>query len=175
MSLLISVIKPIHLPQPLIVAERPAVKPSGKRAQFIVRSGPPGAKLMDTHTEVRNDIPGTRSWLPSPERPELFNRVVRIDGEDAYEYWYVLTYLPDLQWCHVAPLERRGEFEAPSSSAGRYDVCIDSCVHTCKSPPLEADFLCKYEFSCLSLPVLVGCLYRRRGAVRSTSVRGVVT
>ena len=45
----------------------------------------------------------------------LFNRVVQIDGEDDYEYWYVLTYLPDLQWCHVGPLERRGTFgEKPS-------------------------------------------------------------
>ena len=33
---------------------------------------------------------------------------------------YVLTYLPDLQWCHVAPLERRGVFPADAGvSAGR--------------------------------------------------------
>ncbi len=31
---------------------------------------------------------------------------------------YVLTYLPDLQWCHVAPLERRGTFGEKSSPAG---------------------------------------------------------
>ena len=41
----------------------------------------------------------------------MLNRVVQIDGEDeSYKYWYVLTYLPDLQWCHVAPLEQRGVF-----------------------------------------------------------------
>ena len=28
---------------------------------------------------------------------------------------YVLTYLPDLQWCHVAPLERRGVFGRTTS------------------------------------------------------------
>ena len=44
------------------------------------------------------------------ERPHLVNRVVQIDGEDDYEFWYCLTYLPDLQWCHVAPLEKRGVF-----------------------------------------------------------------
>lgn len=45
---------------------------------------------------------------------------VRIEGETAaYAYWYVLTYLPDLQWCHVAPLEKRGVFGSSSSSAGR--------------------------------------------------------
>ena len=33
---------------------------------------------------------------------------------------YVLTYLPDLQWCHVAPLEQRGLFESNKGpSAGR--------------------------------------------------------
>ena len=42
--------------------------------------------------------------------PKLFNRVVRIEGETDYEYFYVLTYLPDLQWCHVGPLEKRGVF-----------------------------------------------------------------
>ena len=50
--------------------------------------------------------------------PSLVNRVVSIEGErDVYSYWYVLTYLPDLQWCHVAPLERRGEFSIRSGSS----------------------------------------------------------
>ena len=49
---------------------------------------------------------------PPPPPPKLFNRVVTIRGEDAYEFWYVLTYLPDLQWCHVAPLETRGTFDS---------------------------------------------------------------
>ena len=34
------------------------------------------------------------------------------------EYFYVLTYLPDLQWCHVGPLEKRGVFP-PGSTRGR--------------------------------------------------------
>jgi hypothetical protein len=33
---------------------------------------------------------------------------------------YVLTYLPDLQWCHVAPLEQRGKFgSGAGGSSGR--------------------------------------------------------
>ena len=49
----------------------------------------------------------------------MLNRVVQIDGEgDDYEFWYVLTYLPDLQWCHVAPLERRGVFTEKPSPGG---------------------------------------------------------
>ena len=48
----------------------------------------------------------------------MVNRVVQIDGEDDYEFWYVLTFLPDLQWCHVAPLERRGVFGDKPSPCG---------------------------------------------------------
>lgn len=44
--------------------------------------------------------------------------MVVIDGEDAYAYWYVLTYLPDLQWCHVAPLEARGTFSSKPAPCG---------------------------------------------------------
>ena len=27
-----------------------------------------------------------------------------------YKYWFVLTYIPDLQWCHLVPLVQVGEF-----------------------------------------------------------------
>merc|ERR1740124_1203504 len=53
-----------------------------------------------------------------PEPQQLVNRVVEIDGEDDYRYWYVLTYLADLQWCHVAPLRERGVFGPKPSQAG---------------------------------------------------------
>ena len=54
--------------------------------------------------------------LPSPPltSPPLTSRT-----RGRYEYWYVLTYLPDLQWCHVAPLEKRGVFGGDGPSAGR--------------------------------------------------------
>ena len=55
---------------------------------------------------------------PKPPPSPFYNRVVQIDGEDDYEYWYVLTYLPDLQWCHVAPLERRGLLGPNPSASG---------------------------------------------------------
>lgn len=55
------------------------------------------------------------SEAPPPPQMHLVNRVVQIDGEDdSYAFWYVLTYLPDLQWCRVAPLESRGVFSRPS-------------------------------------------------------------
>ena len=45
----------------------------------------------------------------------LYNKVVRLkpgamtEGSD-YTYWYVLTYIPDLQWCHLAPMIQDGTF-----------------------------------------------------------------
>ena len=79
----------------LIVRERPPVIPSDNRKALAERGVP---------TPVAGAVP-----------PKLFNRVVRIEGETDYEYFYVLTYLPDLQWCHVGPLEKRGVFAAGST------------------------------------------------------------
>ena len=56
--------------------------------------------------------------LLKPKNVALVNRVVQIDGEDAYEAWYCLTSVPDLQWCHVAPLERRGAYDAKPGPSG---------------------------------------------------------
>jgi hypothetical protein len=45
----------------------------------------------------------------------LYNKVVRLkpgamtEGSN-YTYWYVLTYIPDLQWCHLAPMIQDGTF-----------------------------------------------------------------
>jgi len=71
----------------------------------------------DTYLQIRSldDLPPE---IAAAEPPQLFNRVVRIDGEDDYVYWYVLTYLPDLQWCHVAPLEQRGIFTSKPAPCG---------------------------------------------------------
>ena len=66
------------------------------------------------------------------EPPKLFNRVVQIDGEDDYDFWYVLTYLPDLQWCHVAPLEKRGTFTAKPSPTGHVSERYTKFSPRCK-------------------------------------------
>lgn len=76
----------------------------------------------DTHLQIRPadaaDAPAGGGASTVAEPPHLINRVVQIDGESDYEFWYVLTYLPDLQWCHVAPLERRGAFDSKPSPTG---------------------------------------------------------
>lgn len=44
----------------------------------------------------------------------LFNKVVKLNSGGVtqagseYKYYYVLTYLPDLQWCHLAPMRKVG-------------------------------------------------------------------
>lgn len=46
----------------------------------------------------------------------LFNKVVKLnkDGIEGvgteYKYYYVLTFLPDLQWCHLAPMKKVGVY-----------------------------------------------------------------
>ena len=62
-----------------------------------------------THVEgaaVALQRPLAERGVPTPVAgappPKLFNRVVRIEGETDYEYFYVLTYLPDLQWWESA-------------------------------------------------------------------------
>mmetsp|Transcript_4218 Transcript_4218/g.8060 ORF Transcript_4218/g.8060 Transcript_4218/m.8060 type:complete len:821 (-) Transcript_4218:64-2526(-) len=46
----------------------------------------------------------------------LFNKVVKLNEEgkrqagNEFEYYYVLTYIPDLFWCHLAPLRKAGIF-----------------------------------------------------------------
>ncbi|VEU39172.1 unnamed protein product [Pseudo-nitzschia multistriata] len=44
----------------------------------------------------------------------MFNKVVKLrddalDGKD-YKYWFVLTFIPDLKWCHLAPMVQEGHF-----------------------------------------------------------------
>jgi len=54
----------------------------------------------------------------------LFNKVIKL-REDApegqeYSYWFVLTYIPDLKWCHLAPMVKEGIFGPERKrSAGR--------------------------------------------------------
>lgn len=44
----------------------------------------------------------------------LFSKVIKLrddalEGKD-YKYWFVLTFIPDLKWCHLAPMVKEGYF-----------------------------------------------------------------
>jgi len=46
----------------------------------------------------------------------LFNQVVRLNSDgrretgNEFEYYFVLTYIPDLFWCHLVPMRKAGVF-----------------------------------------------------------------
>ncbi len=48
--------------------------------------------------------------------PNLYNKVIKLtpDGRREagieFQYYYVLTYIPDLFWCHLAPMRSKGTF-----------------------------------------------------------------
>jgi hypothetical protein len=50
------------------------------------------------------------------DKNSLFNKVVKLNEEGSaqsgseYEYFFVLTYIPDLHWCHLAPMVRVGNW-----------------------------------------------------------------
>lgn len=104
----------------LLVAKRPPITPSESRRDIYERMvAAEAAKASGGEMIAAGKGRAASPLVPSAPR-QLFNRVVRIKGEESFKYWYVLTYLPDLQWCHVAPLEQRGVFESSKgASAGR--------------------------------------------------------
>eukprot|EP00978_Attheya_sp_CCMP212_P009933 scaffold23726_cov43-Attheya_sp.AAC.2 len=61
--------------------------------------------VVDEHVVVSGSAKGSQ---------HLFNKVVKLTkgGVDEFgtefKYFYVLTYLPDLQWCHLAPMRKVG-------------------------------------------------------------------
>ena len=82
----------------------------------------PSALAMDnlsSTSTLENNAPlHAHMAAVSPAPPDLFNKVVRLrqgapDADstlEPYTYWYVLTYIPDLQWCHLAPMVVVGKF-----------------------------------------------------------------
>jgi len=55
------------------------------------------------------------NYKPGRKPERLFNSIVTLNDEGCprakkYEYWYVLTYIPDLQWCRIAPIMQDGVF-----------------------------------------------------------------
>ena len=64
-------------------------------------------------------VSGTKKQ-PTPKPPKrepysLYNRVVRLkptamSENPEFTYWYVLTFIPDLKWCHLAPMVQDGVF-----------------------------------------------------------------
>lgn len=79
------------------------------------------------HTDDNNEpLEPLTKKLKKLQYKNLFNKVVKLnsDGQheagDEFKYYYVLTYIPDLFWCHLAPMRQDGYFSSQKSrSAGR--------------------------------------------------------
>jgi len=62
------------------------------------------------------DAPSTKKGKTKLGYKNLFNTVVKLNKEgqreagSEFQYYYVLTYLPDLFWCHLAPMVPVGIF-----------------------------------------------------------------
>ena len=87
----------------LLVKERPAVVPTPARQASFERARLARQSAAESAAAGGEEAAGAAA-------PNLMDKVVRIEGETSYAFWYVLTYLPDLRWCHVAPLVRTGTF-----------------------------------------------------------------
>ena len=57
----------------------------------------------------------------TPKKVEMYNKVVKVEGDTAEAsegeeasphapYYFVLHYVPDLHWCHLAPMRQDGVF-----------------------------------------------------------------
>lgn len=82
---------------------------------------------MDELVEAQKDssaacLNGARHVVPHQKRRALYNKVVTINDLPPcypHEYWFVYQYVPDMEWCHVCPMERIGVFGGNSKRNGR--------------------------------------------------------
>ena len=86
-------------------------------------------------------------------RREMYNKVVKVEGEEAAHapFYFVLHYVPDLHWCHLAPMRQDGVFpeftrkgtkcahvgkkkwrlvpeHAPAAESKEIDVSAERCI-----------------------------------------------
>ncbi len=84
-------------------------------------------KMKKFHEEMEKFKADHPDWEESVDPPStaistttkaknLYNKVIKLteDGRreagTEFQYYYVLTYIPDLFWCHLAPMRSKGSF-----------------------------------------------------------------
>ena len=86
----------------------------------------------------------TKNKAGKNDHKRLFNKVVKVTkNEHGWKYYFVLTYIPDLQWVHLAPMHQHGIFTtqkrgvamgrprwmlAPEGKACELDISASRCV-----------------------------------------------
>lgn len=71
------------------------------------------ARFFEKHPDMR-PVQNNDEVDQSPEGGSLFNKVVTVKAEalrgshKEFKYFYVLTFIPDLMWCHLVPMRQVG-------------------------------------------------------------------
>lgn len=107
------------------------VLPDETRAPFLKEAEKLRCEYDEKMKKYQNEIANFRSKYPDWDNEDdhdegpskkgktsghLFNKVVKLTKEgqrqagEEFQYYYVLTYIPDLFWCHLAPLRNVGVF-----------------------------------------------------------------
>jgi hypothetical protein len=102
----------------LYLKEYPAAAP-------IVAPTTPAKRTTSSSSSTNGCLTTDTQMAVASPKMDLFNKVVRLKpgapaadgGVLRYTYWYVLTYIPDLLWCHLAPMEAVGTFGADKPKA----------------------------------------------------------
>lgn len=70
-------------------------------------------KIREEH-ELQMQRKQAESLASKDKENSLFSKVIKLRGDaiegNDYKYWFVLTYIPDLKWCHLAPMVQEGHF-----------------------------------------------------------------
>jgi hypothetical protein len=88
---------------------------------------------LDDFYKAHPELSPSESKSGSGSNNTLFNKVVKLklgaipDSHKGFTYFYVLTYIPDLQWCHLAPMRNAGKWgdEKPKAEGRPIWMLVD--------------------------------------------------
>ena len=72
--------------------------------------------------EEEEPAAATQGGKKKKKQPALYNKVVTVANLPpcyAYTFWFVYQYVPDMEWCHLCPMEPYGFFGPNSKREGR--------------------------------------------------------
>ena len=80
-------------------------------------------KMFPSHTEKKKKKDKDKEIEKPKGVPMLINKVVKValkpSEESGWQYYFVLTYIPDLQWCRLAPMHPCGVFKGEKNGIAR--------------------------------------------------------
>jgi hypothetical protein len=108
------------------IAQHSAPVPAGPCANGVAGNGATGAQTVPEpepeetlSPQVKLVVRHTIGRPVGGRRPaSLYNKVVEVDGLPPcypFKYWFVYHYIPDMQWCHLLPIDQVGTFDAATA------------------------------------------------------------